>query len=380
MAAAVVLNDASQMQADAEEPEGFLGVVLRSVGADDPVELAPGGPTLVTTLADARTVLTSPADYELPFDVSRQRIRGDQEIRKATAPLTADAVGVGRRTFAEELGSAAIQFRGPDLDTQVFLRLPVARSTTAALVPEADHDSRNQVADLVLAWIDSLAPVIGAARPPRRFSKPRRAEQRARRLLIRRLEALGCADAGARATMLAAGIQVPIAAGAWCLTMLAGRPDLVHGLRERDDLVLSVVWETIRLFPPSWLLPRITTREVRLGRTTLPAYTALVVSPLVLGRLPGLVPGPEDGGPPLDEYQPTRWLDTERRPGAWLPFGAGQHACPGRNLGMAQLAHLVAWVSEFDLSSPGPPRIDTSRGLSPDPPRIDVLPRVRGTA
>jgi hypothetical protein len=45
---------------------------------------------------------------------------------------------------------------------------------------------------------------------------------------------------------------------------------------------------------------------------------------------------------------------------------------------MAQLTHLVGWVREFDLSSPGPPRIDTSRGLSPDPSRIDVLHRRQG--
>lgn len=373
--AAAVLSDVSQTQDGVGEPNGILGAVLRAAGAPGPVQLAPGGPLLATTLEDSRTVLTSPLDYVLPFDVSRQRIRRDQDDRKPTPPLSPSAVARGRQTFADELASAAPTFTGPDLDTLVFLRTPVARATTAALLPEAGHDSRNQVGALVLAWIDSLAPVIGAARAPRRFSKPRRAEQRARRLLIGQLEALGCEDSAARATMLAAGIQVPIAAGAWCLTMLAGRPDLVHGLRTREELVLPVVWETIRLFPPSWLLPRITTREVRLGRTTLPAYTALVVSPLALGRLPDLVPGPEDGGPPLDEYQPARWLGAERRPGAWLPFGAGQHACPGRNLGLAQLTHLVSWASDFDLASPGPPAVDTSRGLSPDPSRISVLRR-----
>ena len=137
-----------------------------------PCRSPPDGPTLVTTLADSRTVLTHPVDFELPFDVSRQRIRRAEGPGKATPPLSPAAVAVGRQTLVDELAAAEPSFSGSGLDTLVFLRDPVARSTTAALVPEADIASRNEIAGLVLAWIDALAPIISAARSPRRWSRP----------------------------------------------------------------------------------------------------------------------------------------------------------------------------------------------------------------
>jgi hypothetical protein len=326
----------------------------------------------VTTLADSRTVLTDPVDFELPFDVSRQRIRRAEGPGKATPPLSPAAVAVGRQTLINELASAEPTFSGSGLDTLVFLRDPIARSTAAAVVPEADIASRNQIAGLVLVWIDALAPVIRGARPPRRWSLSRRAEQRARRALVDILTNLGCGDGLARATTLAAGIQVPIAAGAWCLTQLACRPDLRRRLHDDPDLAVPFVWEILRLYPPTWALPRISTREYVLGGVPIPAYTPVLVSPVALGRLPELVPSPQAGCSPLDELDPGRWRQKEHRPGAWLPFGAGPHACPGRNLGLAQLNYLVSWASDFELSSPGPPAVDTSRGLSPSPSVIDV--------
>ena len=357
----------------AEDPEGLLGAVLRAAGRPGPAPLSTGGPILVTTLTDSRTVLTRPVDFELPFDVSRQRIRRAEGPGKATPPLSPAAVAVGRQTLVDELAAAEPSFSGAGLDTLVFLRAPIARSTTAALVPEADIASRNQVADLVLAWIDALAPIIGAARSPRPWSRSRRAEQRALRTLVDTLNRLGCDDASARATTLAAGIQVPIAAGAWCLTQLACRPDLCRRLGDDPDVALRFVWEILRLYPPTWLLPRISTREYDLGGVPIPAYTAVLVSPVALGRLPELVPGPTSGCSPLDELDPERWSREDHRPGAWLPFGAGPHACPGRNLGLAQLNYLVSWASGFELCSPGPPTVDTSRGLSPSPSAIGVL-------
>jgi signal transduction histidine kinase len=334
------------------------------------VLLRPDGLTLATTLVDARAVLTGAEDFVLPFDVSRRRVRRGQAPPKATKPLSAESVRCGRQTLVDELVKAEPGLSAPETDTMRLLRVPMARSTTASLLPEVDPEDRARVAGLVLAWIDSLAPIIAARRPPSRWSVVRRTEQRAGRVLVARLRTLGCSWPEGMATALAAGIQVPIAAGAWCLTQLACRPELQPRLREEPELASAFVWETLRLFPPSWLLPRITTRELELGHTTLPAYTPVIVSPLALGRLPEVAPGPEAGFAPLDELDPDRWSADGVRPGAWLPFGAGANACPGRGLGLALLEELVGWAVGFDLSSPAPPGMDASRGLSPAPARI----------
>lgn len=363
-------------QDDAEHPAGMLSVVLSAAGSDDPVPLGPHGPTLVTTLEDARFVLTDTDAFELPFDVSRRRFRRAVGPGKHTPPLSARAVAAGTLVLEDELATTSVSLP-PEVDTLAFLRSPVARSTTAALVPEATPEAREVIAGLVLDWIDALAPVIRATRPPRWFSRRRRTEQRASRRLVAALAAQGCARPDARATALAAGVQVPIAAGAWCLTEMACHPGLQDALRSDPALASSVVWECLRLHPPSWLLPRITARPVVLGRTPLLAYEAVVVSPLLLGRDPTLAPGPEAGHAPLDELDPQRWAGPAR-PGAWLPFGAGPHACPGRNLGLAQLACLVRWAAELDLTMAHPPGTDTSRGLSPSPSRITVARHADG--
>jgi cytochrome P450 len=257
------------------------------------------------------------------------------------------------------------------------MRLPVARSTTAALLPWADLDTRNHVAGLVLDWVDSLGPIISAARSPRRWSRPRRAERASRTALADALAGL-TADPSALAPALAAGVQVPVAAGAWCLTQLASRTDLQHAIRVDSGLALPFVWEILRLWPPSWLLPRITSRECLVGETRLPADAAVLVSPFALGRLPDLIPGPVDGHAPVDQIDPTRWAGGGTRPGSWLPFGAGPHACPGRNLALAQLVHLVSWATTYDLVSPAAPSVNTDRGLSPDPSHIRISRRQPG--
>ena len=154
--------------------------------------------------------------------------------------------------------------------------------------------------------------------------------------------------------MLAAGVQVPIAAGAWLLAWLAAHP--------ADHDPVHAVWETLRLTPPTWITARITTEPVDLAGTEVPAGRVVLVSPLLLGRLTELVPGDPEL---VAGFDPSRWEDPTQRPGAWLPFGAGPHACPGRTLGMAQLVHLATWAGQRRLCLTEHVGIDQSRGIAP---------------
>ena len=233
-----------------------------------------------------------------------------------------------------------------------LLRRPVARSTVAAVL-ECDVRTRDRVADLTLDWIDALAPVIAARRPPGRWSRVRRTERDARFALEDALAA-------------AAGLASPPPTRPPCW-----RPACrCRSLRERGSWdgspshasapvdPVHAVWETLRLTPPTWITARITTEPVDLDGTEVPAGRVVLVSPLLLGRLPELVPGGPDQ---LAGFDPARWQDPSRRPGAWLPFGAGPHACPGRTLGLAQLVHLATWANQ--------PRADAqrARGNRPEP-------------
>jgi hypothetical protein len=229
--------------------------------------------------------------------------------------------------------------------------------------------TRNEIADQVLAWIDALAPVISSRRSPGRWSRARRGERRARLALDSTLGDVLTASGVHEtpqvvATMLAAGTQVPIAAGAWLLVFLAAHPDK----RFEPD---HAVWETLRLAPPTWVTARVTTAAVEMAGHHVPAGEVVLVSPLLLGRLAELVPGdPDDFG----AFTPDRWARDDIRPGAWLPFGAGAHACPGRSLGFGLLRDLAVWASRHRLALASSVTIDQSRGILPSPARITVAP------
>jgi cytochrome P450 len=358
-----------------ESAGGRLGAVL-SAPRSGAAQLGPRGPWLATDQAQARQVLTDVSAFDFPGDISRSgdlsRSIGDTRSGHVTfEALGPDHVARGVATFRHEwegaLSSHGRGTRGGPYDAMELLRGPVALSTTAAVLPDLDEHQRREVAHLVLAWIDALAPVIAARRSPGRFSRARRAERRARLSLEDTLDELvgHVVAAPHAATMLAAGVQVPIAAGAWLLAWMADDPTRVVP-------PVDAVWETLRLTPPTWATPRIATRDVDVGGTRVPAGAVVLVSPLLLGRLAELVPGEPER---LTAFDPGRWQDATHRPGAWLPFGAGPHACPGRSLGMAQLVELATWATRHELSLVERVGIDQSRGIAPIPCRFTVAAR-----
>ena len=361
------------MQMDSvESAGGRLGAVLASPRSGV-VALGPHGPWLATTPGQARQVLTDVSAFDFPGDVTRSgdlsASRGDTRSGHVVfPPVQPEQVARGLTVFTREW-SAALSAHdsgtpGEAYDAMVLLRRPVARSTTSAVLPSLDLAQRDLVADLVLDWIDALGPVIAARRPPRRWSRVRRTERDARLALEEALAAIPDVDTPPQqtATLLAAGIQVPIAAGAWLIAWLAS-----HSTGGHEPV--HVVWETLRLTPPTWITARITTRDVDLGGQRVPSGAVVLVSPLFLGRSPDLVPGHPTGLPGFD---PGRWIDETRRPGAWLPFGAGPHACPGRHLGMALLTHLADWGLSRDISLSERVTVDQSRGIAPLPCRFTV--------
>ncbi len=176
---------------------GRLGAVLGLRDEPGPVALGPGGPYLVTSVVDTRRVLTDSDAFLFPVDVTRRATTGEHAMITRLRP---DQVTRGLATFEHELSRAVVAWAADDAaDAMRVLREPVARSTTDAVLGPLEPADRDRVADLVLAWIDALAPVIAAARPPRRWSNTRRAERAARVDLERALADLrGLAAASPR--------------------------------------------------------------------------------------------------------------------------------------------------------------------------------------
>ena len=106
----------------------------------------------------------------------------------------------------------------------------------------------------------------------------------------------------------------------------------------------AVLRETLRLFPPARHIDRCPVAD---GRTN------VVVSPLVTHHDARLYESPS-------EFVPERWLRREERPrGAYVPFGAGAHACIGEPLARAIMTQALSgiarrWHLRVDADAPAP--------------------------
>lgn len=106
----------------------------------------------------------------------------------------------------------------------------------------------------------------------------------------------------------------------------------------------AVVRETLRLYPPAWVLERDAIEEDVLGGYAIPAKSIVIVSPYVTHRLDWLWDGPED-------FVPERFLETEGPvEHSYLPFGLEPRHCIGSAFASWEAVVLLAKLAaEFSL-------------------------------
>lgn len=157
-------------------------------------------------------------------------------------------------------------------------------------------------------------------------------------------------------TFFLAGADTTAGTMAWALRLLDQHPDVRHRVHKEVDQVLDgktpvtqqvladlpelhrVIAETLRLYPPAWLVTRLVTTDTDLAGYRLPPGTAVALSPYTIHRDPHHYPNP-------DEFVPDRWRDTEPGSGTYLPFGAGARNCIGERFGLLEVAMTLATVT-----------------------------------
>jgi cytochrome P450 len=122
--------------------------------------------------------------------------------------------------------------------------------------------------------------------------------------------------------------------------------------------------ETLRCYPPAWVGPRQTTREVTLGGVEVPAEVGVHYSSWATHHLESLYPDPF-------RFDPDRFLpenEAARPRGAYIPFGGGSRMCIGKRFGEYELRALAAVLLSrwrFDPESVADPQIATTPTLGP---------------
>lgn len=178
------------------------------------------------------------------------------------------------------------------------------------------------------------------------------------------------------ATFIVAGHETVATSMTWALYLLSVHPNVAARVAQEvldvcgtqdpqiadfENLALTraVLDETLRLYPPAWLITRKAMEPDVLGSSHIPEGALIIVSPWLSHRHPQAWGNPET-------FEPERFLGNFDRQ-AFIPFGAGPRLCIGRDFAIVESVLLLAKiVRAFDLEYVGE---------SPTPePKVTVRP------
>ncbi len=143
-------------------------------------------------------------------------------------------------------------------------------------------------------------------------------------------------------TFLVAGHETAASALTWALYLLASHPaeqELLAATPE-IDIARAVAEETLRLYPPAWVISRAGTRPDVIDGHDIPAGALVITSPYLIHRDPRYWPDPEVFRP---ERFRNRLTTTQRL--AYLPFGMGPRLCIGRDFARWEMVEVLATLA-----------------------------------
>lgn len=160
-------------------------------------------------------------------------------------------------------------------------------------------------------------------------------------------------------TIFLAGHETTANALTWTWYLLSLNPDAEARLHAEIDEVLQgrppaaedypklrytemVLAESMRLYPPAWIIGRRALQDYPIGDYVAPARSILVMSQYVMHRHPQYFPEPE-------RFDPERWTPEakESRPRfSYFPFGGGPRVCIGESFAWMEGVLVLAALAQ----------------------------------
>ena len=158
-------------------------------------------------------------------------------------------------------------------------------------------------------------------------------------------------------TMLIAGHETVASALTWCWFLLSQHPNVVQAAQEEIETVVGerpptvedlprlgrsaqIFAETLRLYPPAWLITRQAQAADELDGQPIPAGSLIIISPYVIHRHPGYWENPEHFDP--NRFDSGQADALERF--AYIPFGGGPRLCIGDRFATLEAQLIIAQV------------------------------------
>lgn len=198
-------------------------------------------------------------------------------------------------------------------------------------------------------------------------------------------------------TLYLAGYETTAVALTWTWYALAQHRDVEARLHEElereldgrvptfDDIpklayTRMVISEVMRLYPPAYLVDRLTGVPLEAGEYLIPRGKYVFTSPYVMHRHPEFYPDPE-------RFDPERWTPEEiaKRPKfAYFPFGGGPRTCIGEHFAWTEMVLVVATLAQRYTMTLDPRASDETRPLvtlrPKHPIRVRLAARREGLA
>jgi cytochrome P450 len=176
-------------------------------------------------------------------------------------------------------------------------------------------------------------------------------------------------------TFIVAGHETVASALAWAWLFLARHPEMQDQIAEesraahpwsrasiaRVPFTRAVFDETMRLYPPAWVITRRSRdADVLPCEISIPAGALLIISPYLLHRHPDIWVDAE-------EFRPGRFLEPFERD-AFIPFGAGPRLCIGRDFAYVEGVLMLAMLTHRFRVTP------MSEGMPWADPQVTIRP------
>jgi len=160
-------------------------------------------------------------------------------------------------------------------------------------------------------------------------------------------------------TFFLAGYETMGTALAWTWYLLAQNPSAQDELQAEVDSVLGarlptladmsqlrytkmVFAESMRIYPPSWILARFLIKDFEAGGYVMPAGSIVIISQYLMHHDSRYFPDP-------GRFDPERWkpeAKASRPQFSYFPFGGGPRGCLGEGLSWTQGVMLIALLAQ----------------------------------
>jgi len=189
-------------------------------------------------------------------------------------------------------------------------------------------------------------------------------------------------------TMFLAGHETTAHLMAWTFMLLSSHPAVANDLRDearaalggapatvadfdRLPLTEAVIQESLRLYPPAWIIGRAAIEDDEIGGFDVPAGTVVLTPAWVTHRHPDFWDNPEG-------FDPSRFLNAgPQHRWSYFPFGGGPRLCIGQGFALVEAKILLATLIQDVAADLVPGHIPIPEPLITLRPRYGLPMRLR---